>query len=149
MSRPTQIESIRLKQKWQAIIATAGAASCRMTGRSGPTVSDPGARVTLVMAPQATGAWRRGSTRRRGAPPYSGSVGVRRRRTAPLARPGRGFAPADVKGLIAPRARHGAADLPDGLARAAARTHRVPRAPAAAGVVKTAPVSAGRHGATR
>src|SRR5205807_2154679 len=54
MSRPTQIESIRLKQKWQAIIATAGAASCRMTGRSGPTVSDPGTRVALVMAPEAT-----------------------------------------------------------------------------------------------
>src|SRR2546421_10451815 len=91
--------TLRVKQKWQAILATAGAASCRMTGRSGPTVSDLGAWVTLVMAPQATGAWRRGSTRRRVAPPYSGGVGVRRRRTAPLARPRRGFAPVDVKGL--------------------------------------------------
>src|SRR2546422_8244397 len=54
---------MRLKEKWQAIIATAGAASRRMTGRSGPTVSDPRrGRSTVVMAPQATGAGRQGST---------------------------------------------------------------------------------------
>src|SRR5205823_1929864 len=104
ISRPTQIESIRLKQKWQAIIATAGAASCRMTGRSGPTVSDPGTRMALVMAPQTTGARRRGSTTGRAARPYSGGVGVRRRRTVPRVQPQRGLAPVDVKALIAPRA---------------------------------------------
>src|SRR2546422_11291097 len=54
--------SMRLKQKWHAIMATAGAASFRMTGRSGPTVSEPGVRATLVMAPEATGAPGRGST---------------------------------------------------------------------------------------
>src|SRR5438094_9365558 len=54
--------SMRLKQKWHAIIATAGAASFRMTGRSGPTVSAPGVRVVLIMAPEATGAPARGST---------------------------------------------------------------------------------------
>src|SRR5256712_7249208 len=54
--------SMRLKQKWHAIIATAGAASFRMTGRSGPTVSAPGVRVVLVMAPEATGGPGRGST---------------------------------------------------------------------------------------
>src|SRR5438094_869971 len=48
MSRPTQIESMRLKEKWHAIIATAGAASRRITGRSGPTVSEPGGRATVV-----------------------------------------------------------------------------------------------------
>src|SRR5438046_10530242 len=48
MSRPTQIESMRLKEKWHAIIATAGAASRRITGRSGPTVSEPGVRATVV-----------------------------------------------------------------------------------------------------
>src|SRR6266498_1859785 len=47
MRRPTQIESMRLKQKWHAIIATAGAASRRITGRSGPTVSEPGVRATV------------------------------------------------------------------------------------------------------
>src|SRR5213592_5129507 len=41
MSRPTQMLSIRLKEKWHAIIATAGAASRKTTGRSGPVVSDP------------------------------------------------------------------------------------------------------------
>src|SRR5712671_7627758 len=41
MSRPTQMLSIRLKEKWHAIIATAGAASRRTTGRSAPVVSDP------------------------------------------------------------------------------------------------------------
>src|SRR5438132_13287956 len=54
--------SMRLKQKWHAIIATAGAASFRMTGRSGPMVRAPGVRVVLVMAPEATGAPGRGST---------------------------------------------------------------------------------------
>src|SRR5256886_3724730 len=54
--------SMRWKQKWHAIIATAGAASFRMTGRSGPTVSAPGVRVVLIMAPEATGAPARGST---------------------------------------------------------------------------------------
>src|SRR3989475_6716541 len=54
--------SMRLKQKWHAIIATAGAASFRMTGRSGPTVSAPGVRVVLIMAPEATGAPAWGST---------------------------------------------------------------------------------------
>src|SRR6184192_3797358 len=48
MSRPTQIESMRLKEKWHAIIATAGAASRRITGRSGPTVSEPCGRATVV-----------------------------------------------------------------------------------------------------
>src|SRR5438093_2329333 len=33
--------SIRLNEKWQAIIATAGAARRSTTGRSGPTVRDP------------------------------------------------------------------------------------------------------------
>src|SRR5690349_22526393 len=64
MRWPTHIESMRLNEKWQAIIATAGAASFRMTGRRGPTVSEPGVRATLVMAPEATGAPGRGSTRR-------------------------------------------------------------------------------------
>src|SRR6266550_4974297 len=41
MSRPTQMLSIRLKEKWQAIMATAGAASRNATGRSGPVVRDP------------------------------------------------------------------------------------------------------------
>src|SRR2546430_17671697 len=41
MSRPTQMLSIRLKEKWQAIMATAGAASRNTTGRSGPVVRDP------------------------------------------------------------------------------------------------------------
>src|SRR5882762_9936975 len=41
MRRPTQMLSIRLKEKWHAIIATAGAASPRTTGRSGPVVSEP------------------------------------------------------------------------------------------------------------
>src|SRR2546422_3692656 len=41
MSRPTQMLSIRLKEKWHAIIATAGAASRKTTGRSGPAVSAP------------------------------------------------------------------------------------------------------------
>src|SRR5437879_3609540 len=41
MSRPTQMLSIRLKEKWHAIIATAGAASRNTTGRSGPVVSEP------------------------------------------------------------------------------------------------------------
>src|SRR2546428_9611994 len=41
MSRPTQMLSIRLKEKWHAIIATAGAASRRTIGRSGPVVSEP------------------------------------------------------------------------------------------------------------
>src|SRR5256884_6084988 len=54
--------SMRLKQKWHAIIAPAGAASFRMTGRSGPTVSAPGVRVVLIMAPEATGAPAWGST---------------------------------------------------------------------------------------
>src|SRR6266480_1611062 len=49
--------SMRLKQKWHAIIATAGAASFRMTGRSAP-----GVRVVLIMAPEATGAPAWGST---------------------------------------------------------------------------------------
>src|SRR2546427_3371733 len=31
----------RLKEKWHAIIATAGAASRKTTGRSGPVVSEP------------------------------------------------------------------------------------------------------------
>src|SRR5207247_6407012 len=54
--------SMRLKQKWHAILATAGAARFRMPGRSGPTVSAPGVRVVLIMAPEATGAPARGST---------------------------------------------------------------------------------------
>src|SRR2546429_8759878 len=33
--------SIRLNEKWQAIIATAGAARRSTTGRSGPTVREP------------------------------------------------------------------------------------------------------------
>ena len=33
--------SIRLNEKWQAIIATAGTARRNTTGRSGPTVRDP------------------------------------------------------------------------------------------------------------
>src|SRR5947207_1978383 len=33
--------SIKLKEKWHAIIATAGAASRKTTGRRGPVVSDP------------------------------------------------------------------------------------------------------------
>src|SRR2546425_8958207 len=41
MSRPTQMLSIRLKEKWHAIIATAGAASRKTMGRSGPVVSAP------------------------------------------------------------------------------------------------------------
>src|SRR2546425_4743667 len=41
MSRPTQMLSIRLKEKWHAIIATAGAASRKTTDRSGPVVSEP------------------------------------------------------------------------------------------------------------
>src|SRR5437879_10742149 len=48
MSLPTQMLSIRLKQKWHAIIATAGAARRRMTGRSGPTVSVPAGRARVV-----------------------------------------------------------------------------------------------------
>src|SRR5213592_2174630 len=40
--------SIRLKQKWHAIIATAGAARRRMTGRSGPTVRVPAGRARVV-----------------------------------------------------------------------------------------------------
>src|SRR3989442_6497 len=47
--------SMRLKQKWHAIIATAGAASFRMTGWSGPTVSAPGVRVVLAMARKLPG----------------------------------------------------------------------------------------------
>src|SRR2546428_10547663 len=39
---------MRLREKWPAIIATAGAASRRITGRSGPTVSEPGVRATVV-----------------------------------------------------------------------------------------------------
>src|SRR2546427_1756081 len=41
MSRPPQMLSIRLKEKWHAIIATAGAASRKTMGRSGPVVSAP------------------------------------------------------------------------------------------------------------
>src|SRR5438105_12263710 len=41
INRPTQMLSIRLNEKWQAIIATAGAARRSTTGRSGPTVRDP------------------------------------------------------------------------------------------------------------
>src|SRR5712664_314302 len=41
MSRPTQMLSIRLKEKWHAIIATAGTARRSTTGRNGPTVRDP------------------------------------------------------------------------------------------------------------
>jgi len=40
--RPTQMLSIRLKEKWHAIIATAGAARLTTARRSGPTVSRPG-----------------------------------------------------------------------------------------------------------
>src|SRR5256885_11528614 len=49
--RSTQIASMRLKQKWHAIIATAGAASRRITGRSGPTVSAPADRAVVVTTP--------------------------------------------------------------------------------------------------
>ena len=35
--------SMRLKEKWHAIMATAGAASRNTTGRSGPVVSEPAA----------------------------------------------------------------------------------------------------------
>src|SRR3989442_1008026 len=68
--------SMRLKQKWHAIIATAGAASFRMTGRSGPTVSAPGVRVVLVMAPEATGAPGRGSTSGFFSPVATAGLGV-------------------------------------------------------------------------
>src|SRR6266513_4084129 len=68
--------SMRLKQKWHAIIATAGAASFRMTGRSGPTVRAPGVRVVLVMAPEATGAPGRGSTSRFFYPAATAGFGV-------------------------------------------------------------------------
>src|SRR5690242_15590349 len=70
--------SMRLKQKWHAIIATAGMASFRMTGRSGPTVSEPGVPATLVMAPEATGAPGRGSTRRANRAAVSRLVVVQR-----------------------------------------------------------------------
>src|SRR5438876_11964441 len=63
MSRPTQIASMRLKQKWHAIIATAGTARRRMTGRSGPRVSEPAGRATVVMEAEATEAGGGGSTR--------------------------------------------------------------------------------------
>src|SRR5216117_1197268 len=65
MSRPTQIASMRLKQKWHAIIATAGTARRRMTGRSGPTVSEPAGRATVAMEAEARGAEGGGSTRER------------------------------------------------------------------------------------
>src|SRR3989454_1986808 len=68
--------SMRLKQKGHAIIATAGAASLRMTGRSGPTVSAPGVRVVLVMAPEATGAPGRGSTSGFFCPAVAACLGV-------------------------------------------------------------------------
>src|SRR3989440_12381919 len=55
---------------------------------------------------------------------------MRRRRTGPLVQPRRGFAPVDVRSLIAPRAHHRALHLCDGLTRAAARAYGVPRAPA-------------------
>src|SRR6266550_4678365 len=42
MSRPTQMLSIKLKEKWHAIIATAGAARLRTARRNGPTVRRPG-----------------------------------------------------------------------------------------------------------
>jgi len=48
ISRPTQIVSIRLNEKWQAIIATAGSARRHTTGRSGPTVNAPGTGVDVM-----------------------------------------------------------------------------------------------------
>src|SRR6266480_2646087 len=39
---------MRLKEKWQAIIATAGAASRKTMGRSGPVVSAPAAGVEAI-----------------------------------------------------------------------------------------------------
>src|SRR6266550_3763215 len=42
MRRPTQMLSIKLKEKWHAIIATAGAARLRTARRNGPTVRRPG-----------------------------------------------------------------------------------------------------------
>src|SRR5437762_11644822 len=68
--------SMRLKQKWHAIIATAGAARFRMTGRSGPTVSAPGVRLVLAMAPEATGAPGRGPTSGFFSPGAAARLGV-------------------------------------------------------------------------
>src|SRR3989442_7836198 len=41
MSRPTHMRWIILKERWHANIATAGAASRKTMGRSGPVVSAP------------------------------------------------------------------------------------------------------------
>src|SRR5207244_1082622 len=59
-------------------MATAGAASFRMTGRSGPTVREAGVPATLVMAPEATGAPGRVSTSGSRRAAVSGFVVVQR-----------------------------------------------------------------------
>src|SRR3989442_8445845 len=125
MSLPTQMLSIRLKQKWHAIIATAGAARRRMTGRSGPTVRVPGGRARVVMGAEGTGAGGGGSTRGRrlALPPLEGRATVA---TVRLAGRSCGW----TRVFVSPPERHFfSARHPRGPQRTGSRhSHRTPRA---------------------